>query len=75
MVGIGQNEDYWSSSLQEKITSHLPRNFGHGVYDMIKEFMGVRPIFTPPHVRDLIVDGNNLYKPHGHNLKRCNSLE
>jgi len=50
MVGTCHNEDYWSLSLQKKRASHLPCNFGHGVYDMIKEFMGIRPIFTPPHV-------------------------
>jgi len=50
MVGTGHNEDYWSLSFRKKRTSHLPHNFGHGVYDMIKEFTGIRPIFTPPHV-------------------------
>jgi hypothetical protein len=40
MAGIGHNEDYWSLNLQEKRASHLPRNFGHGVFNMIKEFMG-----------------------------------
>ncbi len=69
MVGIGHNENDWSLNLREKRTSHLLRNFGHGVYDMIKEFMGIWPIFRPPHVKDLMVDGDNVYKPHGHTLE------
>jgi len=40
MVGTNHNENYWSLNLQEKRASHLPCNFGHGVFDMIKEFMG-----------------------------------
>lgn len=69
MVGTGHNENYWSLSFQEKKTSHLLRNFGRGVYDMIKGFMGTWMIFTPPHVKDLMVDGNNVYKPHNHTLE------
>lgn len=44
------NEDYWSLSSQDKVSLHLPRFFNRSVYDMIHEFMGNRPIFTPPHV-------------------------
>ncbi len=69
MVGIGHNENDWLLNLQEKRTSHLLRNFGHGMYDMIKEFMGIWPIVRPPHVKDLMVDENNVYKPHGHTLE------
>lgn len=28
--------------------------------------MGIQPIFTPPHVKDLMANGDNLYKPHDH---------
>jgi len=69
MVGTSHNENYWSLNLQEKRASHLPCNFGHGVYDMIKEFMGTWPILTPPHVKDLMVDGDEVYKPHDHTLE------
>ncbi len=69
MVGIGHNENDWSVNLQKKRTSHLLRNFGHGVYDMIEEFIGIWPIFRLPHVTDLMVDGDNVYKPHGHTLE------
>jgi len=48
MVGTNHNENYWSLNLQEKRASHLPCNFGHGVFDMIKEFMGTWPILHHP---------------------------
>ncbi len=36
---------------------------------MIKEFMGTFwPIFTPPHVLNLMDDANNVYKLQGPNM-------
>jgi hypothetical protein len=32
------------------------------MYDMIYDFMGSRPIFKPPHVWDMIDDGDKNYK-------------
>jgi hypothetical protein len=37
---------------------------------MIKKFIGIQPIFTPPHVHDLMMDdANDVYNTHGNNLK------
>jgi hypothetical protein len=70
MTGINHNEDFWSLNLQKIRTFHLPHNFGHGIYNTIKKFIGIRPIFTPPHVQDpMMDDANDVYKTHGNNLK------
>jgi hypothetical protein len=37
---------------------------------MIKKLIGIRPIFTPPHVHDLMMDdANDVYKTHGNKPK------
>ncbi len=38
------------------------------MYNMIKEFMGTQPIFTPPYVKDFMVDGDDVYESHNHTL-------
>jgi len=65
MLGIGHNEDYWALSSQEKALHHLPHHFGCDMYEMIHDFMGNRPIFNPPHVRDMMDDGDENYKSIG----------
>jgi hypothetical protein len=37
---------------------------------MLEKFIGIRQIFTPPHVPNLMMDdANDVYKTHGNNLK------
>jgi hypothetical protein len=70
MTSISHNEDFWSLNLQKIKTFHLRHNFGHGIYNMIKKFIQIRPIFTPPHVHNLMMDdANDVYKTHGNNIK------
>ncbi len=70
MTSTNHNEDFWSLNLQKIRTFHLPHNFGHEVYNMIKKFIGTQPIFTPTHVHDLMMDdANDVYKTHGNNPK------
>ncbi len=45
MACTGNNQDYWTMGVQERIVAHLPQNFGRGIHDMIHEFQGSRPIF------------------------------
>jgi hypothetical protein len=30
------------------------------MYNLIKEFMGIQPIFTPPYVKEFMVDGDDV---------------
>jgi hypothetical protein len=42
---------------------------------MIKKFIGIRPIFTPPHVHELMMDdANDVYKTDGNNPKYARQL-
>ncbi len=36
---------------------------------MIKEFMRSHSIFTPPHVKKMMDDGDDIYKLHGNTFK------
>jgi len=68
MSCIRHNENYKSLCFQE-FFSRLHYNFGHGINNMIKEFMGTFwPIFTSPHVLNLMDDANSVYKLQGPNM-------
>ncbi len=47
---------------REKITMHLPCQYGHGMCDKMHEFLGKRPIYQPPHIRDLMGNLDSVYK-------------
>jgi hypothetical protein len=32
------------------------------MYEMINEFLGKRPIIQPPHTKDLMANGNKIFK-------------
>jgi hypothetical protein len=68
MYNIGHNEDNSPTGSQNKATFHLPKFFNKNVYDMFYEFMGSRPIFTPPCVRDMINDCDITFNPNSLNL-------
>jgi hypothetical protein len=36
------------------------------MYEMIKDFMGTKPIFHPHHAHDLMQEGDVVYIPLGH---------
>lgn len=59
---LGNNQDYWSLNLNEKLAWGLPRNFGQVQYEMIGEFLGTQLILNPPHMWDLMDDVDNTYK-------------
>jgi hypothetical protein len=61
------NEDNSPTSSQNKATFHLPKFFNKNVYDMFYEFMGSRPIFTPPCVQDLDNDHDTTFNPNSLN--------
>jgi hypothetical protein len=44
MLKTIHNEDYWAMNLQGKATFHLPQLFNKNSYDVILEFMGIKPI-------------------------------
>lgn len=70
IISISHNEDFWSLNFQKIRTFHIPSNFGNRKYNMIKKFIRIWPILTPPHVHDLMMDdANDVYKTHGNNLK------
>jgi hypothetical protein len=48
-------------NIGDKVVMGLPRNFGWGLYEMIVEFLGTRPIFNPPHMWDIMDDANCIY--------------
>jgi hypothetical protein len=62
ITGIRQNQDYWAMNAQEKNKVKLLRNFKRGMYKMINEFLGKWPIIQPPHTKDLMADGNGIFK-------------
>jgi hypothetical protein len=39
-IGTGNNQNYWSMNMEEKLAQGLLRNFGQGLYEMIVEFLG-----------------------------------
>jgi hypothetical protein len=55
--------------IQER-NNKLPRNFEQGLYEMINEFLGKWPILQPPHMKDLLVDGDGIFKPIGQTPKQ-----
>jgi hypothetical protein len=67
MFNIGHNEDNSPTSSQNKATFHLPKFLNNHVYDMFYEFMGSRPIFTPPNVQYLINDRDTTFNPNSLN--------
>jgi hypothetical protein len=69
MLRTIHDENYWTLNIQDKVALHLPNNFGHGMYDMIYEFMKTSPIFKSPHVWNLKDDRNDIYKLGEHTLK------
>jgi len=48
-------------NIGDKVVIGLPRSFGWGLYEMIVEFIGMRPIFNPPHMWELTDDANCIY--------------
>jgi hypothetical protein len=62
MTSTKQNQDYWAMNAQEKNKVQLLRNLKRGMYEMINEFLGKWPIIQPPHTKDLMVDGNGIFK-------------
>jgi len=46
------NEEQWSMNVVDKVAFNLPRNFDKNLCDTIAKFMGTKPIFKPPHVKD-----------------------
>ncbi len=54
MSRIGQNENYWAMSPQDKISHHLPWLFSNIPYDFMLKFMENRPMFNPLHTQDLM---------------------
>ncbi len=56
------NKDYWAMNLQGKATFHLPQHFNKNSYNAIFEFMGVKPIFSQPHMHDFMKDLEDVYK-------------
>jgi hypothetical protein len=63
MVHIGQNQDYWAMNIEERNNARLFYNFGQGLYKMINELFNKRPIFQPPHMRNLMANGDGIFKP------------
>ncbi len=63
MVGTSHNKDYQQLNPKEKITWHLPCQYGHGMCDKMHEFLGKRPIYKPFHIKDLMGDLDSVYKP------------
>ncbi len=62
MTGTRQNQDYWAMNAQEKNKVQLSCNFKRGMYEMINELLYKQPIFQPLRTRDLMVDGNGIFK-------------
>jgi len=44
----------------DKVSFNFPKTFRQGLYDMMVEFLGLRPIFEPPHTKNLVMD--NAYQ-------------
>ncbi len=61
MVRIEHNEKYWSMSIANMIAFNLPKNFDQGMYEMIDDFFGMRPIFNPPHMKNSINNACDIY--------------
>jgi hypothetical protein len=49
-------------SPQDKAMLYLPHFFNKNIYDVIIEFMANKPIFSPPHMPDLINDSKDVHK-------------
>jgi hypothetical protein len=56
MLQTTHNQNYWTLSPQEKVTFHLPKKVPKNFYDPLLKFMGIKPIYNPPHVQDLMGD-------------------
>jgi hypothetical protein len=54
MLNISNNSEYWILIPQEKTMFNLLGNNNKKMYEMIDLFMGVLPMFCPPHIRDLV---------------------
>jgi hypothetical protein len=61
MVRIEHNKKYWPMTIADMIAFNLPKNFDQGMYEMIDEFFGMRPIFNPPHTKNSINDACDIY--------------
>jgi hypothetical protein len=51
--------------IQERNNKQFFHNFEQGLYEMINEFLGKQPILQPPHIKNLMADGNGIFKPVG----------
>ncbi len=60
---MNQNENHCVMSLKDKISHHLPQFFSKIHYDLMLEFMGKRPMFTPLYIQNLMQDANNIRHP------------
>jgi hypothetical protein len=47
-------------NIIDKVSFNVPKSFRQGLYDMMVEFLGLRPIFEPPHTKNLVMD--NAYQ-------------
>jgi hypothetical protein len=47
-------------NITYRVSFNFPKSFKQGLYDMIVEFFGLRPIFERPHTKDLMMD--NAYQ-------------
>jgi hypothetical protein len=47
-------------NIIDKVFFNLPKSFRQGLYDMMIEFFGLRPIFELPHTKNLVTD--NAYQ-------------
>jgi hypothetical protein len=56
--------------IQENNNKQLPCNFEQGLYQMNNEFLGKQSILQPPHMKDLLVDGEGIFKPIGQTPKQ-----
>ncbi len=54
------NKEYWAMNIIDRVSFNLPKSFRWGLYDMIVEFLGLRPIFEPPYTKDFMMD--NAYQ-------------
>lgn len=69
MLRTTHNQNYWTLSPQEKVTFHLPQFFPKNFYDPLLKFMGIRPIYNPPHVQDLMGDEDVISNSSGLNVE------
>jgi hypothetical protein len=48
-------------TIADMVAFNLPKNFDQEMYEMIDEFLGIRPIFNSPHMKNSINDACDIY--------------